>query len=150
MLPPLSPCQPVIADGEIIFSGSIPRQFFSFALFFLFCFRTSFCCAHHEGTAQAPIATVSLYRKHSRTACNRPYTEQQSTYSSTLVSTECDNASKHTRASQVLPRATMYEYFTFSFFLFVAVLWIMRLQSQQLILFFSMYRWHSALWWAAV
>ena len=67
--------------------------FFCFPLFafFLFClfsffFLTCFFCAHHEGTNQAPIATaVSTHRKHSRTACNRPCTEQQSTYSSTSV-----------------------------------------------------------------
>ena len=36
---------------------------------------------------QAPKAIVSTYRKHSRRAFNRPCTEQQSTYSSTFVST---------------------------------------------------------------
>ena len=47
-----------------------------------------FFCAHHEGTNQAPKTTaVSTYRKHSRTASNRPCTEQQSTFSSMFVST---------------------------------------------------------------
>ena len=87
--------QPVIiAGGEIIFYGSISitiivyrRLFLYFPLFafFCFCFWTCFFCAHHEeGTDQAATATAVstylIYRKHSRTACNRPWTEQQSTY----------------------------------------------------------------------
>ena len=40
ILPPLSPSQPLIADGDIIFSGSIPRLFFcsSFCFFAFVCF----------------------------------------------------------------------------------------------------------------
>ena len=45
LLPPLSPSQPIIADGEMIFSGSVPRLFFCYpflfyVLFLVFCFKT--------------------------------------------------------------------------------------------------------------
>ena len=50
-----------------------------------------FFCAHHEGTnkpsSESQHLLVRTYRKHSSTAFNRPCTEQQSTYSSTFVST---------------------------------------------------------------
>ena len=58
----LPPSQPIIADGETIFSGSIPRLFPPPLFpFFGFGFGTCFFCAHHEGTNQAPIATVRVY-----------------------------------------------------------------------------------------
>ena len=65
-----------------------------------------------EGTNQAPIATVSTYPKHSRTACNWPCTEQQSTYLAQQYvrvdqTAACDNAGQQTKTS-VLPKATMY------------------------------------------
>ena len=58
----------------------ITKFWFSNLLFFF--------CAHHAGTNQAPRATVSTYRKHKRTAFNRPCIERQSSCSSsTFVST---------------------------------------------------------------
>ena len=80
-----------------------------------------------ERTNQAPTATVSTYRKHSRAVCNWPYTGQHSTYSSTLVSTRQQSATTQaSRQEQVLlPTATMnvlHVYPMFPFFLAVVVL----------------------------
>ena len=90
-----------------------PRLFFVFLLLFcLFfsCFSTCFFCAQHEGTNQAPTATLSTYRKHSRAACNRPCTEQQSTYSSTFVSTRLLQRKPADKTKSSVAE-TMYEHF---------------------------------------
>ena len=88
-LPPLSPSQPLIADGDMFFPDRsldcflFSSFFLSFFFFFVRCFWTWFFHAQHEGTSQVPIAKVSTYRRHSRTAC----TEQQSALCTTFVLT---------------------------------------------------------------
>ena len=74
------------------------------------CFWTCLSSSAHTTKAQTNHRKpphLFTHRKHSRTAFNRPCTEQQSAYSSTLVSTRVRHrkqASTHGRASQVLPR----------------------------------------------
>ena len=77
-------------------------------MFPLFRMLICFVCAHrevNEGTTQAPIATKSTYHKHSRTACNRARTEQQSTYSSIFASIRPQSATTQaSRREQVFSR----------------------------------------------
>ena len=116
--------QPVVAHRKLFFPDRSQDCFFIFLFFFspffLFSlvFEPFFLCAHHEGTNQAPIATaaVSTYRKPSRIACNRPCTEQHSIYSSTFVSTRVRQRMQADKSKLSLPRAPMYEYFVFFFF----------------------------------
>ena len=75
-------CCIISSDCHMYAGGSqtTTKFWFSNLLFFF--------CAHHAGTNQAPRATVSTYRKHKRTAFNRPCIERQSSCSSsTFVST---------------------------------------------------------------
>ena len=84
-------------------------------------FLSVFSCARHEGENQSPKATVTTYRKHSRTTFNRPCTEQQSTYRSKFVLTRVwqrKHAVMEEQASQVLPRS-MYEYLNLVCFFFL-------------------------------
>ena len=96
------------------FTWSIPRLPFCFPLFW-FCFWTCFFCAHHEGVNQAPIATVSTYHKHSRTAYNRPCTEQQSKYIS-IVSTRVRQRTQADRSKSNVAKSQNVRVFYFSFF----------------------------------
>ena len=90
------------------FSGSIPIN----RLFFLFS-SYSFCsfCAHNEGrhkpssdshkSIYVPQAQQSILQSGLHRLAKYIYTAERS------CGPKCDNASKQTRASQVLPRATM-------------------------------------------
>ena len=85
-----------------------PLFFLLFFCCFLDCFFACFFCAHQEQKAptQALIATqaVSTYRKHSRTACNRPCTERQSVYSSKSVLNRHQSAITQTDRASVAER----------------------------------------------
>ena len=101
-------------------SLNIQFCFFIFILLFLFVFEPALNplllrTPRSDDTNQALIVTVvSIDRKHSRAACDRPCTEQQSThlvqqYARVTQTAGCDNASQQTRTS-VLQRAPMYMY----------------------------------------
>ena len=82
-------------------------------------------CAHHECTTQVPLTTLSTHRKHSRTACNRPCTEQRSTYQVQQYVRVHHSAKTHGSRQeqiQVLPKATMYEYRSILYALFLSSL----------------------------
>ena len=115
ILPPLSPSQPVIADGELTFSGSILRLFccfYSFLVIFSWCLNLLLCCAHAKAqtklrqpqclrtasTAEQPAIGPARAAKHI----------QQYVRDDPRLTTQ---SSRLERASEVLPRANISQYF---------------------------------------
>ena len=85
--------QLLVAGGDISFSGQIPVPsfFFSLCFYFVFCVWAFFCAhpkwSHHSNSDSHSSYDTYSYRNHSKTACNRPCTEQQSAHNSTFLST---------------------------------------------------------------
>ena len=120
------------------------RTFRKFFAFFAFFFNLLLFCAHHAGTNQAPKATVSTYRKHKRTAFNRPCTAQQSSYGSTFVSTRVRQRKQAgmKEQAQSCREPFLYEYFMFllSSLNVVSSLSTRKANKKVILIFFQRYR----------
>ena len=137
-----------IHQRENPFFGSISGPFCCIPVFpllpFLLCEPVSESFfAHDERTTQVPLATVSTHRKHSRTACNRPCTEQRSTYQVqqyVRVHHSAKTQGSRQEQIQVLPKATIYEYRSILYVLFPSSL------PPTVEMNMPEYLWHSELW----